>query len=317
MSKDVASVMIRCFSVIRLLEREQWTSKAEIAREIGRSVRQVERILSQLEEMGFPITHERGQGYRIQSSRGSLPVRLTTEETWALLLLQRCALAEVGPGARQSLGNLIERIRGQLTGGANEALGEMQSWVASEPPGQLAEPQVWQVVTDALSRGLQLRFDYHKLNEPEAAERRVDPWGMFSVGRVWYLQGFDHQRQGVRNFRLNRMFRPVLLDFKALRPEGYQAARQLFHRFDIGQGEAQWVGLFCTQLLHRWLLENPLHPQQRESNGAILVPVRNLSLFLGTLMALQGLERVEPPEVHQALLERMRQRLDRLSASPS
>lgn len=314
MSKDVASVMIRCFSVIRLLEREGWTSKAEIAAEIGRSVRQVERILVQLEEMGFPITHERGRGYRIQNARASMPVRLTTEETWALLLLQRCALSELGPGARHSLTHLIERIRGQLSGTASEALGEMQSWVASEPSGRSAEAQVWQVVTEALSRGLQLRFDYHKLKEQQPEQRRVDPWGLFSVGRVWYLQGYDHQRQAVRNFRLNRMIQPVLVDFKAVRPEGYQAAKNLFHRFDIGEGEVQWTRLFCSPLLHRWLLENPLHPSQREAGPALEVPVRNLSLFLGTLMALQGLERVEPAEVHKALLERMRQRLERLSA---
>jgi predicted DNA-binding transcriptional regulator YafY len=312
MAKDAASLMVRCFSVIRLLERDQWTSKEEIAAQIGRSVRQVERILSQLDEMGFPIAHERAQGYKIQSTRASLPVRLTADETWALLLLQRCALAEVGSGARQSLNNLTDRIRSQLSIPAAEALGEMQAWVASERVANGIAMEVWQVITECLTRGLQMRFDYHKLAQP-ASQRRVDPWGIFAVGRVWYLQAFDHQGKASRNFRLNRIQQPVILDFKATRPLGYQAAKHLFHRFEIGDGEKHMARLYCEPLLHSWLLENPLHPEQEVVGEGVQVPVRNLDLFVNVLMALEGLQRVEPDWLHTLLLKKLSERISTLS----
>lgn len=38
-----------------------------------------------------------------------------------------------------------------------------------------------------------------------ASRRTVDPYGLFSIGGDWYLIGFDRDREGIREFRVDRM----------------------------------------------------------------------------------------------------------------
>ncbi|GAB3126271.1 helix-turn-helix transcriptional regulator [Glaciibacter psychrotolerans] len=56
----------------------------------------------------------------------------------------------------------------------------------------------------AVRHGVQVEFDY--LNaRGEQVQRRVDALRIESVDNDWYLRGWDHLRQAVRTFRLDRM----------------------------------------------------------------------------------------------------------------
>ena len=300
--------MVRWFSILELLRREQLTSKGEMAQAADLSERQIERILRKLEELGFPLYHERGRGYRILNHTHSLPIRLSGEEAWALLLLQECSLRGLGSGALAALQNLSQKVRKKMAPESQATLDQLQSWAAAEEGEEAVSSSVWQVVTESLTRSLQIHFDYRKLSDQEPALRRVDPWGLFTVGGCWYLQGNDQGRQQVRNFRLTRMHRPRLTTIPATRPEGYQMQENLFHRFDLGPGPEVEVQLHCETLLQNWLRENPLHPSQRWTEVGPVVKVKNIDLLLDWLLSLPGLLRLSPPELHQRLQERLASR---------
>ena len=300
--------MVRWFAILELLRREQMTTKAEMARTAQLSERQVERILKSLEELGFPLYHERGRGYRIVTNGHSLPIRLSGEEAWALLLLQRCSLRGLGQGAQTALANVSQKVRSKIAPETQSTLQQLEPLAASDSPLDGVGLDVWRVLTEGLTRSLQMHFEYRKIAQEEPMLRRVDPWGLFSVSGGWYLQGWDHDRGEARNFRLSRIQQVRLTSIRASRPEGYQVQEHLFHRFDIGAGEVHELGLECDGMLRNWLCENPLHPSQRPVPGGVSVRVRNLELFLDHLLALPGLRRLHPPEMHQLLLERLAQR---------
>jgi len=80
---------------------------------------------------------------------------------------------------------------------------------ASAPPSPVVVAQArvdaaLPVLRDALIAGRQVEFDYR--DAQGATERRtVDPLRLDSDDESWYLRGWDHVREAVRTFRLDRM----------------------------------------------------------------------------------------------------------------
>ncbi|PPF21302.1 WYL domain-containing protein [Rathayibacter sp. AY1A7] len=56
----------------------------------------------------------------------------------------------------------------------------------------------------AMGSATQVAFDYRSARG-ETESRLVDPFVLESVDRDWYLRGWDHLREGVRTFRVDRM----------------------------------------------------------------------------------------------------------------
>ena len=74
---------------------------------------------------------------------------------------------------------------------------------ASETDSTLA------LIRTSVEKGLRFEFDY--LNSQGQGERRdVDPLRVESIDADWYLRGWDHSREAVRTFRLDRMSNPAI-----------------------------------------------------------------------------------------------------------
>jgi proteasome accessory factor C len=65
------------------------------------------------------------------------------------------------------------------------------------------------LIRESVATGVQMEFDY--LNSRGEHERRqVDPLRVESVDADWYLRGWDHVREAVRTFRLDRIEHPTV-----------------------------------------------------------------------------------------------------------
>jgi len=87
---------------------------------------------------------------------------------------------------------------------------------ASSEPSQVAvdeneTDQVLALVGRAVEAGVQLEFDYAGVRD-RSERRRVDPLRVESLDADWYLRAWDHGREGLRTFRVDRMARPALTD---------------------------------------------------------------------------------------------------------
>lgn len=85
----------------------------------------------------------------------------------------------------------------KLARGASESPSQV-AIASSDAAGSLAE------VRDALARRVQIEFDY-LTSRGSRERRRVDPLRIDSDNEDWYLRAWDHLREAVRTFRLDRM----------------------------------------------------------------------------------------------------------------
>ncbi|WP_166872305.1 YafY family protein [Salinibacterium sp. ZJ450] len=65
------------------------------------------------------------------------------------------------------------------------------------------------LIRQAVDSGVQLSFDYLS-SRGDFERRNVDPLRVDTVDADWYLRGWDHLREAIRTFRLDRMSRPEL-----------------------------------------------------------------------------------------------------------
>src|SRR5262245_15816344 len=84
----MASTATRLITIIMLLQRRPNQNARELARELGVSMRTVQRYITMLDEMGIPVYTERGPygGYALVRGYKMPPLMFTPEEAVAVYL---------------------------------------------------------------------------------------------------------------------------------------------------------------------------------------------------------------------------------------
>ncbi|MBO1269091.1 helix-turn-helix transcriptional regulator [Arthrobacter cavernae] len=129
------------------------------------------------------------------------PVRFSEDEAGALLT----GLAMLGelPALAGMSGDVLESVTLKLTGAAGGA-----GRLAGSLAGQSVAPEdsrAFETITRAIRDGQQLRLRYFSLQRDSVSERDVDPLRLYSLDRTWYFEAYCHSKQGLRNFRLDRV----------------------------------------------------------------------------------------------------------------
>ena len=206
----------RLVSLLLLLQLgRRWTA-AELATQLGTSVRTIHRDVEALGEAGVPVDAERGPGggFALPASyRSRLP--LSAEEAHALLIGAPGAAGALGLGAllldarRKLLASLPSELR-QAAARA-EALFHVDEprWFsrADEPPF-LAD------LVAAASEQRRVAVEYRRRDEVDA--RTLDPLGLVLKAGVWYLvaRGDDE----TRIYRVSRLLTVTVTDGAFERP---------------------------------------------------------------------------------------------------
>ncbi|MGN6608298.1 MAG: helix-turn-helix transcriptional regulator [Jatrophihabitans sp.] len=168
--------------------------------------RTFERDKAELRELGIPLetgrnsAFETEDGYRIPRRDYELPeIEFDAAEAAAVGLAARLwQSATLGESARQALIKL--RAAGTEVRAADTP-GAMPQLDAGDP----ALPPL----IDAARLARVVRFDYVKSGSDVAETRELEPWGVLSWHKRWYVAGFDRARGGARSFRLSRIVGPV------------------------------------------------------------------------------------------------------------
>lgn len=144
------------------------------------------------------------------------PVRFSEDEAAALLtgLAMLGDLPALAGMPEDEPGSALESVTIKLTGAAGQA-GRLAGSVA----GQSVAPeqsQAFATITKAIREGQQLRLTYLSLQRDEVTERDVDPLRLYSLDNTWYFEAYCHSKEGLRNFRLDRV--------ESLEPNGRPAS---------------------------------------------------------------------------------------------
>lgn len=166
--------------------------------------RMFERDKDELRGMGVPVqtvlsVDGEVEGYRILPEEYALEAPAFTGPELTVLALAASVWDEalLAPAALHA----VRKIEAAQGDSAASPIGALRAHVGATDAALLP-------LMRALRETRSVTFDYQPVGA-DVRRRRVDPWGLVSHDRHWYLAGWDLDRSAMRVFRLSRMTGPV------------------------------------------------------------------------------------------------------------
>lgn len=211
----MANTSSRTLRLLSLLQTHRFWAGTELAGRLEISERTLRRDIERLRELGYPVHSNRGAegGYQLGPG-GSMPP-LVVEEDEAIAMV--VALAGTASGMSGSLSeaslSALTKIVQVLPDRLRRRAETLRAATVDSPfsPAPEVEAGVLSGVAQAVRDHELLRFAYTAKGGSAPGEdlrRHVEPHRLVTLGRRWYLLGYDRDRQDWRSFRMDRLRAP-------------------------------------------------------------------------------------------------------------
>lgn len=227
----MAKPTTRVLAVLDLLQSHGRMSGPELARRVGVDVRTLRRYVVMLEDLGIPLTTERGRhgAYMLVAGFKLPPMMFTNDEAVALsvgmVAARGLGLAEAAPAVASVQAKLArvmpDGLRRHVSAIADTVKVDLHA--GSGTPDSNAALMALTTAAQA-QRRVSMSYDSAQGSH---SERQFDPYGLVYRAGLWYAVGMCHLRNGLRSFRLDRMGDVTLLDRHFRRPANFDALDQL------------------------------------------------------------------------------------------
>jgi predicted DNA-binding transcriptional regulator YafY len=233
---------------------------------------------------------------------------LTSDELHALLAAHQL-LARTGPGFLSSaLAPLKTRIDGLLaeqTGGKRFPVERVR--VIAAATRDLDEAAFRAIATSVLDRG-RLAFDYRARSTDAPTKRVVSPQRLTHYRDNWYLDAYDHDREGLRSFAVDRIRTPRRIDEPAHDIGDAELDNHLASSYGIFSGPPKaWATIRFSAHAARWVADEHWHSKQQgralpDGGFELKVPYSNpKELLMDVLRYGPDAEIVEPPSLRNEI----------------
>jgi predicted DNA-binding transcriptional regulator YafY len=218
-----------------LLAERDYTTAAELADELGLSVRTVHRDLAFLRDLGMPVGSDRGRGGGLRLEHGWSLGRVHLSEAEAIGLLLSLAIAEkigsplllddvrsiarkIGASFPPAQARRVLAVRRRILVGASASTVVLASY--TPPSRRVAKP-----LLEAFAGRRLTRISYQD-QHAWLTVREVEIQYLYYNVPVWYALAWDRLRDDVRSFRLDRIKTVQLLSgtFALRREDEFRAA---------------------------------------------------------------------------------------------
>jgi len=204
-----------------------------LAEHFGVSRRTVFRDLSALAESGVPLTYSEGGGYEILEGYQLPPLMLSAREAATLLVGTEFMKLQSDASLREDADKVALKIRTVLPREIGEYVDRLRDntvldpyWLHAVQEGG-SESGRWYKLSEAVARSRKVIMEYFVESRSELTKRHVDPLGLVYYTDHWNLIAYDHLREGVRNFRLDRIREMFVLTERFERPDDFNLASYL------------------------------------------------------------------------------------------
>ena len=226
----------RVLAVLELLQTHGRMSGADMAARLGVDARTLRRYIVTLEEIGIPITTERGRhgGYALMPGFKLPPMMFTEDEALALsvglLAARGLGFSDAAPAVASAQAKLERIMPDQL----KQRVRAVDQTVRLEM-ARTVSPASGDALVLLSSAALGQRRVHLRYRAPDGAEsaREFDPYGLAYRGGAWYAVGMCHLRKSMRSFRLDRILKAEPRHVVFARPAGFDPLAYL--RESMGQ----------------------------------------------------------------------------------
>lgn len=221
----------RVLAVLELLQTHGRLAGPELARRIGVDGRTLRRYIAMLEELGVPVTAERGRhgGYALVAGFKLPPMMFTDDEALALslglLAARSLGLADAAPAVASAQAKL-ERVMPATLKRRVRAVDETVALDLSRTAATPGDNDALVMLSTAAQSRQRVHLRYRSAQHADS-ERDFDPYGLAWRGGRWYAVGHCHLRGGVRSFRLDRIAAVRAIPASFGRPDGFDALAHL------------------------------------------------------------------------------------------
>jgi predicted DNA-binding transcriptional regulator YafY len=204
--------------------------------------------------------YEVGEGERFE-----LPgLWLTSDELAALLALNEL-IGRSGAGVLSgALAPFKARIEGLLSDRDSGKILPIER-IRVIPWGERKlNQQVFRIVAGSVLERRQLRFRYRARTTNTDSKRTVSPQRLTHYRDNWYLDVWDHDREALRSFAVDRIVEPQALDTPAADVAENDLNDLLASSYGIFAGKPKaWATIRFSQHAARWVADEHWHSQQR------------------------------------------------------
>ena len=253
----MANTSSRTLRLLSLLQTHRFWPGGELADRLEVSDRTLRRDIDRLRELGYPVDSVRGVegGYQLGAGATMPPLTVDEDEAIAMVVALNGAAqltsGDLSEASVRALSKVVQVLPPKLRRRAEALRAVTEDSPFAQAPEVSAE--VLAAVAQATRDTERVRFTYRARGGESAGtdvRRHVEPHRLVTVGRRWYLLGYDLDRQDWRSFRLDRLSEPF-------------GTRSRFRPREVPGGDAaayvrQGLSRNESRLVVRALVEAPL-----------------------------------------------------------
>ncbi|MCB0036029.1 MAG: YafY family transcriptional regulator [Anaerolineales bacterium] len=263
------------------------------------SERTVYRDMQALSEVGVPLVALPGEGYRLMEGYYLPPISFTTDEARALSLAVSMLDGFTAEGETQAAAQTaLEKIRTVLPKATRRQIEAIQAalgFYAFPTPQLDFDDQKFLQLQEAIHQNRVVQIQYHAQHKNEVTQREVEPLELVYLGRVWLLNGYCRLRQGIRNFRLERIDHFTVLP-ETFPPRKTAADRSL-------HGDLQVIVRFEPEVV-RWVHERQHFSFVEADDNVMVYKVDSFARLADWLLSWGSqVEVLEPAALRQFMRE--------------
>ena len=277
-----------------LLNRRTPISPEDLSHELECSLRTVKRYVADLRTYyEAPIETKRGQGYTLDRQAELVEISGQWFSTAALevLLLLHLMLSRMAPESLQILTRpLVEKIELHLNRlGTTRTFPTERIRILVTHKRELKHG-VLQRVVQALTEKNQVQIDYESRSTARKTTRRLSIQRMVYYRDHWYIDAWDHEREALRTFALDRVREISILNNPVRTLEDTELDLKLRAGYGIFAGTViDTATLRFDSKIAEWVAEETWHSDQegvQEADGSYLlkVPYSNPTELLGEIL---------------------------------
>jgi proteasome accessory factor B len=263
------------------------------------------------DRLGLPIEFDSVHNtYRYTQPVEAFPtVKVTEGEVFSLLVAQKALEQYRGTSFYKQLAASFDKLTASLKESISFSPTDELHAVSFKNVGVgKADAEVFNALSRGVVRELEVTFDYRKPGDTAAALRRVQPYHLSHRQHLWYLVGFDLDRQALRTFAVPRVANVVVTETKFKRPADFSPEKFFAKALGVMGGERDYrVVIRFTGATADRIREREWHESQKFRNlkgGGV-----ELTLKLGALEEIErwvlewgaDAEVIEPNELRERL----------------
>lgn len=193
----------RLFQLVQLVRGRRLATGEWLAGRLEVSLRTVYRDIADLQAQGVPIDGEAGVGYRMRAGFDLPPLMFTHDEAKALVACVRLAQPRLDGALADAAEAALSKVLSVLPASARAAAESLAVYAPMADVGPATRERLL-ALRHATEARRKVHLRYLDL-QGRSSERTVRPLGCFYWDAVWTLAAWCELRQGLRNFRVDRI----------------------------------------------------------------------------------------------------------------